>query len=88
MNGYNNGYNNNYEKHHLDDDAFGPKGGSIVSAFDVFRELPLALLRSFPLCFDVSFAFPPCVCIADNVLAQPKQNHNTSHRHQAVENGQ
>ncbi|OAA66612.1 copii-coated vesicle protein [Niveomyces insectorum RCEF 264] len=32
MNGY-----NGYEKHHLDDDAFGPKSGSsIVSAFDAF----------------------------------------------------
>ncbi|KAL1878784.1 hypothetical protein VTK73DRAFT_7541 [Phialemonium thermophilum] len=27
---------NGYEKHHLDDDSFGPKTGNIVSAFDAF----------------------------------------------------
>lgn len=33
MNGY-----DSYEKQHMDEDAFGAKAGSIVSAFDAFRE--------------------------------------------------
>lgn len=38
MNGYENGYENGFEKQHLDEDAFGAKSGSIVSAFDAFRK--------------------------------------------------
>jgi hypothetical protein len=34
--------NGGFEKHGLDDDAFGPKGGlSNLKTFDAFRKLPL-----------------------------------------------
>lgn len=39
---------NGFKEHHLDEDAFGPKAGSIVSSFDAFRKSRASSLFKIP----------------------------------------
>lgn len=54
--------NGGFEKHGLDDDAFGPKGGlSNLKTFDAFRKLPSLKLRRSEYC---SWDFTSrCTCV-------------------------
>jgi hypothetical protein len=44
---------NGYKEHDMDEDPFAAKAGSIVSAFDAFRECPL-VMAALPVPIDTT----------------------------------
>lgn len=46
-----NGFKEKDHLHHLNEDNFGAKAGSIVSAFDAFRKFPPSLFRASGSCW-------------------------------------